>query len=127
MAELSIGQVAQRAGVGIETIRFYEREGLIADPPRKPSGYREYSPEVVRRITFIRRAKDLGFSLKEIGELLGLKVHPRSGCAAVKRNAEAKISVRQTIDRQSVIEILRIDRIDCKAISLSQICSSSQR
>ena len=92
MGSLTIGQLAQRAGVGVETVRFYEREGLISEPPRRPSGYRAYPPETVTRIVFIRRAKDLGFSLKEINELLALRVRPRRNCDLVKRNADAKIA-----------------------------------
>ena len=92
MGPLTIGQLAQRAGVGIETVRFYEREGLIPEPPRRPSGYRDFPVETVTRILFIRRAKDLGFSLKEISELLQLRVRPRRNCAVVKRNADAKIT-----------------------------------
>ena len=92
MESLRIGQLAQRAGVGVETIRFYEREGLISEPPRRPSGYRDYPLETVARIVFIRRAKDLGFTLKEINELLDLRVRPRRNCAQVQRSAEAKIA-----------------------------------
>lgn len=92
MESLTIGQLAQRAGVGVETVRFYEREGLIAEPPRRPSGYRDYPPETVTRILFIRRGKDLGFSLKEIGELLELRVRPRRNCDLVKHSADAKIA-----------------------------------
>ena len=91
MESLTIGQLAQRAGVGVETIRFYEREGLISEPPRRPSGYRDYPLETVTRILFIRRAKELGFTLKEINELLELRVRPRRNCAQVKRNADAKM------------------------------------
>ena len=92
MESLTIGQLAQRAGVGVETIRFYEREGLIAEPPRRPSGYRDYPLETIARIVFIRRAKELGFKLKEINELLELRVRPRRNCAQVKRSADAKIA-----------------------------------
>ena len=92
MTSLTIGQLAHRAGVGVETVRFYEREGLISEPPRRPSGYRDYPPETVARIVFIRRAKELGFTLKEINELLELRVRPRRNCAQVKHNAEAKIT-----------------------------------
>lgn len=88
----SIGQTAKRAGVGIETIRFYERKGLIAPPPRRASGYRQYPAETVDRLRFIKRAKDLGFSLKEIGELLALRVTPGTTCGHVKRRAETKIA-----------------------------------
>ena len=92
MGSLRIGQLAQRAGVGVETVRFYEREGLISEPPRRPSGYRDYPLETVTRIVFIRRAKELGFALKEISELLELRVRPRRNCAQVKRSADAKIA-----------------------------------
>jgi MerR family mercuric resistance operon transcriptional regulator len=102
MSSFTIGQLARRAGVGVETVRFYERRGLIAQPPRRASGYREYPPEAISRITFIRRAKELGYTLKEIAELLELRVRPRRSCDAVKRNAEAKIS-----DIEAKIESLR--------------------
>ncbi len=91
MEPLTIGQVAKQAGVGIETIRFYERQKLIDPPPRKLSGYRQYPQEAVRRIKFIKRAKELGFSLKEIAELLSLKVDPSTTCVQVKKRAEGKI------------------------------------
>ncbi len=90
-ASLSIGKVARRAGIGVETIRFYEREGLLAPPLRKVSGYRLYSEQVLSRIHFIRRAKDLGFSLKEIKELLQLKSNA-SPCDDVCERAEIKIA-----------------------------------
>ena len=92
METLTIGQVAKRAGVGVETVRFYEREGLVAEPARRPSGYRQYSPDAVRRIRFIRHAKELGFTLKEIGELLTLRIDPRSTCADVRDRARDKIT-----------------------------------
>lgn len=88
---MTIGNVAKRAGVGVETIRFYEREGLIAAPPRRESGYREYSTEAVERVRFVKRGKELGFSLKEIKELLALRVAPGATCGEVKQHAEAKI------------------------------------
>ncbi len=89
---LTIGLVARRAGVGVETVRFYERQGLIEEPPRRLSGYREYDEEVASRLGFIRRAKDLGFTLKEIKELLSLRRDPATSAADVRRRAEAKIT-----------------------------------
>ena len=74
---LSIGEVAKEAGVGVETVRFYEREGLVPEPGRRPSGYRQYPPDTVRRIRFVQRAKELGFTLREIRELLSLRVAER--------------------------------------------------
>jgi len=91
MQSLSIGQVARRAGVGVETVRFYEREGLLEEPPRRVSGYRQYSEEVVKRIHFIKRAQTLGFSLKEISEVLLLRVNAQTSCEEVKERTEAKI------------------------------------
>lgn len=95
METLTIGEVARRAGVGVETIRFYEREGLIAEPRRRPSGYRQYPAEAVQRVRFIRHAKELGFTLKEISELLSLRVDPQSTCADVRQRARTKIGVIQ--------------------------------
>lgn len=88
---ITIGKVARDAGVGIETVRFYEREGLLAKPDRTTSGYRQYDQEVIDRLRFIKRAKELGFTLKEIKELLSLKVDPTTTCAEVKSQAEEKI------------------------------------
>ncbi|MEX1027022.1 MAG: heavy metal-responsive transcriptional regulator, partial [Candidatus Paceibacterota bacterium] len=91
MKPLTIGQVARQAGIGVETVRFYEREGLIEEPDRRASGYRQFEEVVVDRLRFIREAKELGFTLKEIKELLSLKLDPRSSCADVRQRAEAKI------------------------------------
>ena len=92
MQPLTIGRVAQQAGVGVETVRFYERQGLLQKPPRRESGYREYGDEVIAQLRFIKRAKRLGFTLKEIKELLSLYRHPSTPAAEVKRRAEAKIA-----------------------------------
>ncbi|WP_298433547.1 MerR family DNA-binding protein [Geobacter sp.] len=92
MKDMTIGQVAKRAEVNIETIRYYERQGLIPSPPRRESGYRQYSGGTVERVRFIKRAQELGFSLKEIAELLSLRVAPDISCSEVKRRAEAKIT-----------------------------------
>ncbi len=88
---LTIGEVAKRSGIGLETVRFYERKGLIEEPPRTDSGYRQYPAAVVARLRFIKRAKELGFSLKEILELLSLRVDPDTTCADVKKRADLKI------------------------------------
>lgn len=91
MRNLTIGALARKAEVNIETIRYYERRGLLPEPARSSSGYRQYSLEAVARIQFIKHAKELGFSLKEILDLLSLRVDPDTTCADVKRIAEAKI------------------------------------
>src|SRR5688500_1393729 len=90
MQSFGIGQIAKRAGVGIDTVRYYERSGLLAPRGRLPSGYRRYSELEVSRLRFIRRAQALGFTLKEIRQLLALS--SRRDVAHVKRNAEAKLA-----------------------------------
>lgn len=92
METLTIGQLAKNAGVNIETIRYYERRGLIPEPPRRESGYRQYTPEFVTRIQFIKRAQELGFSLNEIAELLALRVDSETACSEVRQHAEVKIA-----------------------------------
>ena len=92
MEILTIGKLAKSVNVNIETIRYYERRGLIPKPRRRESGYREYSDETTKRILFIKRAKDLGFSLKEVDELLSLKIAPGTTCSDVKSKAEEKIA-----------------------------------
>jgi len=89
---LTIGKVAKAAGLGVETVRFYERQGLIAEPARSSSGYRQYHAETIKRLQFIVRAKALGFTLQEIGDLLDLRATPGAGCADVQARAEAKIA-----------------------------------
>ena len=91
-AQLTIGKVASGAGLSIDTVRYYEREGLLDKPTRTASGYRHYRPDAVARLRFIRQAKDLGFSLSEIKELLALRVAPGKSCADVRARAEAKIA-----------------------------------
>ncbi len=88
---MRIGKLASEAGVGVETVRFYERQGLISQPPKTPdSAYRDYDPETAKRIRFIRQAQLLGFSLKEIDELLYLKDTSASDCADVREHARSK-------------------------------------
>lgn len=89
---LRIGELAKEAGVNLETIRFYERKGLLPKPPRTQSGYRIFPSEAGRRMRFIKRAQDLGFSLKEIKELLALRVDAGTTCAQVRKRAETKIA-----------------------------------
>jgi MerR family copper efflux transcriptional regulator len=92
MSSLTIGQVASKAGVNIQTIRYYERRNLLPEPSRGESGYRYYEEETVKHIRFIRNAKELGFSLKEVGELLSLRLDPGGMSAAVKELAKEKLA-----------------------------------
>jgi MerR family mercuric resistance operon transcriptional regulator len=91
MNTITIGKVAKQAGIGIETIRFYERTGLLEEPPRNDSGYRQYPPEAVVKLRFIKKAKQLGFSLQEIGELFALRQQQDATCGDVRGQAEEKI------------------------------------
>ncbi len=91
-APLTIGKVARAAGVGVETVRFYERKGLIARPRRPQRGFRSYPAETVASIRFIRQAQELGFTLREIKDLLSLRADPNTDCAAVRRRSQAKLA-----------------------------------
>lgn len=91
-SSLTIGAVAKRAGVAIDTIRYYEREGLLPEPARRPSGYRSYGEGTVAQLRFIRRAKALGFTLEEIRGLLALSADRQRGVEAVKRRAQQRLA-----------------------------------
>jgi len=92
METVTIGQLARKARVHVETVRYYERRGLLPEPLRRWSGYRQYSQDDVMRLQFIKRAQKLGFSLKEIAELLSLRVDPETSCDDVKKRTEAKLA-----------------------------------
>jgi MerR family mercuric resistance operon transcriptional regulator len=92
MDRLTIGAVATQAHVRIETLRYYERMGLVAPPPRNGSNYRLYPQETVRCVQFIKRAQQLGFSLKDITELLALRATPQTPCADIRTRAVAQIN-----------------------------------
>src|SRR2546422_10044126 len=91
-SRMTVGRTARLADVGIPTMRFYERAGLLPKAARTAANYRLYSDEAVIRIRFIRRAQQLGFTLKDIKELLGLRVSGRISCSEVRSRAEAKIA-----------------------------------
>src|SRR5438445_253018 len=116
MEALTRGELAQQGRVNAETIRYYERRGLLPKPPRTPSGYRVFSSDAVRRVRFIKRAQGLGFSLKEIKALLALRVDPCSSCGDVRKRAEAKIGeiearVRMLLGRKEAPRRLRVGLI----------------
>src|SRR5260370_1276844 len=90
--KLTISRLAQLAGVNLETIRYYERQGLLPAPPRTAAGYRVFPSEAARRLRFIKRAQELGFSLSEISELLSIRVKPGAKQADVRVRTEAKIA-----------------------------------
>ena len=89
---LKIGDVAERGGVNLQTIRYYERERLLPEPPRLASGYRMFPESAVRRVRFIKRAQELGFSLAEIRDLLSLRENADAGAQDMRERAKAKVA-----------------------------------
>ena len=116
---LTIGQLAARAGVNVQTVRYYERRGLMPQVTRTHAGYRQYRPEAADRLHFIKRAQDLGFSLEEIAELLALRVKHRSACAAVEAKAHDKIAL---VERK----ISELERMKRTLERLAAACKSRE-
>lgn len=113
MKALTISQAARAAGVGVETLRFYERRNLILRPSKLPDGgFRRYPPETIERVRFIRQAQGLGFSLREIEELLSLRADPASDCGQVRERAVAKPRGRSAQDRRAPALPPRARRVD---------------
>ncbi len=113
---MTIGQVANSSGIGIQTLRYYEREKLLPAAARKPSGYRLYQPGAVARLRFIRRAKDLGFSLEEIRQLLKLQDEKPGNRTKVKALADQKV---MELDKK----IRDLERMRTVLARLSETCS----
>jgi MerR family copper efflux transcriptional regulator len=90
-SRFTIGALARQADVAIDTVRYYERQGLLPAPPRRASGYRDYDAGAVERVRCIRRAKDLGFSLEEIRDLLALQDDRLHGVEGIKQRARARL------------------------------------
>ena len=124
LPSMSIGQVAAAAAVNIQTVRYYERRGLLSPARRTPSGYRQYNEDAVARLRFIKHAQELGFSLKEIDELLALRVRRGSACDAVERKTRQKIDlVEQRIrDLERIKRTLQKLADACAARELTQEC-----
>jgi len=114
---LTIGQVATAAAVNIQTIRYYERRGLFTAPRRTPSGYRQYAQDAVTRLRFIKHAQELGFSLKEIQELLALRVRHGAACDPVEQKTRQKIEL---VERK----IRNLERIRHTLEQLAEACAS---
>lgn len=101
----TIGQVAKRARVNVQTVLYYERRGLLRPDGRRDSGYRFYGPEAARKIRFIKNAQELGFTLEEISGLLRLRVGNRSRCSDVRKKAQKKLG--QVDDRIAGLKAIR--------------------
>jgi MerR family mercuric resistance operon transcriptional regulator len=117
---LTRGQLSKQGRVNFETIRFYERKGLLPSPPRSTSGYRKYPSTSIRRLQFIKNAKELGFSLMEIGEMLELRVVPEHRCTDAIEHIHSK--VREVDDK-----ILRLKSIRKALTRLTKRCSGDCR
>lgn len=121
---MSIGEIAACAGVPTATVRYYERRGLLEQPPRTEAGYRQYGLDTADRLRFIKRAQDLGFSLEEIRELLSLRVDDPEACPAVAVVARAKITqVEQMIrDLTRMRDVLEGLTDSCRTHSPTEEC-----
>jgi len=120
MEYLTTGRLAKEAGVNIDTVRYYEKRGLIPKPPRKDSGYRMFREDAIKRIIFIKHAQQIGFSLHEIEELLFLRVGSKTTCREVKKRTEAKI-----VEVEG--KILNLQRIKRALEKMADICRANKR
>lgn len=118
--DMTIGKLAKAAGVGVETIRFYERKGLIRKPPKKDGGFRSYSYEAVTRIRFIRRAQQLGFTLREVKDLVELQSKRKMTGGQVQKKADQKIQEIQT-------KISDLKKIEESLRQLSRVCGEGEQ
>ena len=92
MRAMRTGEVAEQSGVNIETLRYYERRGLLQPPPRQPSGYREYTTDAVRIVRFVKRAQELGFTLEEVESLLDLAAGGPRRCESARAVASQRLA-----------------------------------
>lgn len=110
---MRIGELSQASKTGLETVRFYERQGLL-QARRSDNGYRDFGPDALDRLRFIGRARDLGFSLSEIGELLALRLDPGATRADVRRRTQAKIdSIEAKLDELEAMRRALQGLLDC--------------
>jgi len=114
--DLTIGSLAKKSGVGVETVKFYERKGLLPKPQKPSSGFRTYSSEYITRIHFIKRAQELGFTLREVQELLKLRVDKKATCGQVMKKTDDKIEEidLKITDLQSMKKSLKQIRDCCE-------------
>jgi len=122
---LTIGRVATAVGVNIQTLRYYERLNLLNPTTRRPSGYRLYGDEEIRRLRFIKNAQALGFTLREITDLLNLRVRSSAQCGAVQRKAQEKLAQveRKVRDLQALARSLRGLIRACESGQATEACS----
>lgn len=124
MTTLTIGQVAKQAHVSNDTIRLYERYGLIKEPPRAENGYRQYPPEAIEQLIFIKRTQNMGFTLKEIQELLSIHHTSKQSCSDVKLRAQKKLNkiTEKMNELKKLQHILKNLVRDCEQHSPAELC-----
>lgn len=121
MKALSIGTLSKATGVNIETIRYYERIGLLPEPERTPAGYRQYGPEHFRRLSFIRRGRSLGFQIEAIRALLRLAEHPENPCQDADRLAsEHLVDVERKIEELGRLRDVLREMTHCCADTVAE-------
>ena len=118
MEKITIGKLAEMAGVGVETVRFYQRKELLREP-KSSGGFRTYNEEDAQRIIFIKKAQELGFTLSEVKELLELNTKPRITCGTVKTKTEAKL-------KEIEEKIADLSRMKASLEKLACACDGSQ-
>lgn len=125
----TIGELAKKASVNIQTIRFYERQGILKPVERLDSGYRKYDSESLKRLHFILQAKELGFSLREIQDLLGLRVKSVQACDRVRAKADQKLAEvrRKIVQLKNLEKTLKGLISDCELRQVSDCCPILER
>lgn len=121
---MRIGEVAQRAGVNIQTLRYYERRGLLPTAERRASGYREYGPDTVSLVRFIKGAQELGFALREVGELIELRENRARSHAEARALATAKIAdIRRRMRRLAAMKRVLEELVEvCRTAGTGRDC-----
>lgn len=118
---MTIGELAKKVGVNVQTVRYYEREGLLPPAHRWPdSGYRDFDDDTFAQLRFVRSAKELGFTLREIKELLDLRILPGQSCREMREGLERKIS---DIDRR-MVELRKMRKT---LVKLAASCSAGKK
>ncbi|MDB4933823.1 MAG: MerR family transcriptional regulator [Labilithrix sp.] len=118
MPRMTIGELARSAGVGVETVRYYQRRGLFPEPPRQPRSTREYAPDALELLRFIRRARGLGFTIKEIERLLALRRSRKDARDLVALlTGKASELEREVRELHAAIHVLREMAAKCEALS----------
>ena len=121
---LRVSEVAEKAGVSPDTVRFYEKEGLVPEPPRSPAGYREYDDLIPERIRFIKGAQEMGLKLSEIGELLEIQDRGACPCGHTKTLVERRIAeIDAEIERLTALrsDLAGLAELECAATTDGQL------